>query len=345
MSIDRKSLVVSAIQHKETPLLPYTFRWEEQCDVDQRLDAFYGSRDWRRRFRSYIALVGNLDDGRHVDQPGPPLRKNHYGSVWRTDKRPVHLEEPALKQPSLKGYTFPDLDTLFPPEWEKEVHKAIAENSDCFTVLNPGFGLFERSWDLRGYAQVLMDCAAEPAFFADLIAAIAEHQEKIIEFQLGFPVDGIFFGDDWGDQRGVVMGPDRWRAVIKPHYAHLYAKVKAAGKFVLHHSCGSVFDIIPDAIEIGMDVLESVQPEAKNMNPYKLKELFGDRIAFWGGLGSQSIIPCGTPQDIREEIQRLAHHMRKGGGYILSGAKPLQPETPVENAAALLEEFVALGEE
>ena len=120
MSIDRKAAVISAIKHQETPLLPYTFDWDEESDIAERLDAFYGSRDWRRRFRSYIVRVGRLEDGRRVRQEGPPLRRNHYGSIWRVDKRPYHLQEPALKRPSLQGYTFPDLDTLFPPEWEKQ---------------------------------------------------------------------------------------------------------------------------------------------------------------------------------------------------------------------------------
>jgi len=345
VSIDRKATVISAIRHQETPLLPYVFEWDPEGGIEERLDAFYGSDSWRRRFRNYIVKVGTLEDGRHTREPGPPLRRNHYGSLWRVDKRPYHHQEPALKRPSLAGYKFPDLETLFPPEWEEDVRKAIAENADCFTVIQTGFGLFERSWDLRGYVQVLTDVAAEPAFFEDLIAAIAEHLESILDYYLGFPVDGIFFSDDWGDQRGVVIGPDRWRRVLKPHYTRLYAKVKSAGKFALHHCCGSVADILPDIIETGLDVLQSIQPEAQGMNPYGLKDRFGDRIALWGGLGSQSIIPWGTPQELREEIRRLAAHMRRGGGYILAGAKPLQPETPTENAAAILEEFVAVGEE
>ena len=94
---------------------------------------------------------------------------------------------------------------------------------------------------------------------------------------------------------------------------------------------------MPDIIEIGMDVLESVQPEAAGMNPYELKKKWGDKIAFWGGLGSQSTIPLGTPDEIRQEIRRLRSEMSRGGGYILAPAKPLQPGTPTENAVAILE--------
>jgi len=96
---------------------------------------------------------------------------------------------------------------------------------------------------------------------------------------------------------------------------------------------------MPDIIEIGMDFLESVQPEAEGMNPYELKKRWGDRIGFWGGLGSQSVVPFGTPDEIQREVRKLRIEMGKGGGYILAPAKPLQPGTPIENAIAMLDVF------
>jgi uroporphyrinogen decarboxylase len=107
------------------------------------------------------------------------------------------------------------------------------------------------------------------------------------------------------------------------------------------HCCGSIAAIMPDIIEMGVDVLESVQPEAAGMCPYELKRQWGDRITFWGCLGSQSTIPYGTPEQIKAEIRRLCAEMGKGGGFILAPAKPLQPETPTENAVAVLEAFTS----
>ena len=114
--------------------------------------------------------------------------------------------------------------------------------------------------------------------------------------------------------------------------AKLYERVHQAGKYTLNHICGSV-------IEIGLDVYESVQPEARNNSPYQLKKLYGKDIAFWGGLGSQNTIPFGTPSEIKSEIRRLCKEMGKGGGYILSCAKPIQPETATENVVAVIEAF------
>lgn len=152
------------------------------------------------------------------------------------------------------------------------------------------------------------------------------------------------FGDDWGDQRNVMIGPERWRSVFKPLYKRLYERVRTAGKKTINHVCGSVVEIIPDLIDIGLDVLESVQVEATGMNPYDLKKRFGHDIALWGGLGSQSIIPFGKPETLRTEIRRLADEMSIDGGYILSCSKALQAGTPVENAAVIAEEFIRAGE-
>jgi uroporphyrinogen decarboxylase len=109
---------------------------------------------------------------------------------------------------------------------------------------------------------------------------------------------------------------------------------------VLTHCCGSIEAILPDAIEIGLDVYQSVQPEARDTNPYELKRKYGEWITFWGGLGSQSTIPFGTPDEIRAEVAKLCREMGRGGGYILGPAKGLQPGTPTLNAAAVVEAFL-----
>jgi uroporphyrinogen decarboxylase len=120
----------------------------------------------------------------------------------------------------------------------------------------------------------------------------------------------------------------------------MYRQVHDAGAYTLSHCCGSVAEIMPDLIEIGLDVLESVQPEAANMNPYELKRRYGKEITFWGCLGSQSTIQHGPPEAIKAEVARLCREMGAGGGYILAPAKALQPGTPLQNAAAVVEAFL-----
>ena len=187
----------------------------------------------------------------------------------------------------------------------------------------------------------MMDCVAEPDFFAEVLDRLTDLYLAQVEQCADVDADAIMFGDDWGEQRGVMIGPERWREFMKPRYAKIYEAAHAQGKVTISHCCGSVADIMPDIIEIGLDVLESVQPEAAGMNPYDLKARWGDKITFWGCLGSQSTIPFGTPAGIHEEVGRLKREMGAGGGYILAPAKALQPETPTENAAAVYEAFIS----
>jgi uroporphyrinogen decarboxylase len=331
-----KEIVLDAIHHRQPAAVPYTLAFEG--DVAERLDAHYGGPAWRERIRPFIVGVGAVDtdkkealDAAHTRDP--------YGGLWRTDRLPWHLEKPPLDRPSFDGYTFPSPQDFYRPDWKEQARQTIAANPNSFIVGNLGWGLFERSWNLRGFENILVDAIEAPDFFEEALDRLTELYLNFVEYTADLPVDGILFGDDWGDQRGIIIGPKRWRKFIKPRWAKIYAAVHRRGKIVMHHSCGSVADIIPDVIEIGMDVLESVQPEAAGMNPYELKKKWGDKITFWGSLGSQSIIPFGTPQQIKAEVARLKAEMSCGGGYILAPAKPLQQETPTENAVAVLEAF------
>jgi uroporphyrinogen decarboxylase len=336
MTRSPKELVLAQVQHQETEPIPYTLEFEGKLADD--LDAHYGSSDWRALLDNAIRQVPtpNLS----VVGGAGTFYIDWYGSRWRVDRRPYHLVEPALKTPSLTGFEFPMVDTVLTPGWTKNALRAIEQEKDYFLVAGFGFGLFERTWALRGFDEAMMDAAGNPGFYDELVEAVTNHQLDIIERLLELPVDGIMFSDDWGYQNGVLLGPERWRRVLKPRLARMYARVHESGKVVLSHCCGSIADIMPDLIEIGLDVYESVQPEAKKNDPYQLKREYGDQITFWGGLGSQSTIPFGTPDDIKAEVARLCREMGRGGGYILSPAKALQPGTPTENAAAVVEAFL-----
>ncbi len=334
-----KEIVLDQIHHKSTPKTPYTLSYEET--IGRQIDEHYGSAEWRSSFVPYIVGVGAVDTDYKKDI-GDGRVRDAYGGIWRTDRRPWHLESPPLISPSLDGYEFPKPDAFFRPEWKEKARKTCEEHPDSFIIGHLGWGLFERSWNLRGFENALVDSAVEPRFYEDMLDHLTELYLAFVDYTADLPVDGILFGDDWGDQRGVILGPDRWRRLIKPRWKRIYDAVHAAGKIVMSHSCGSVAEIIPDIIEIGMDVLESVQPEAAGMNPYELKRKFGRSITFWGCLGSQSTIGQGTPERIKDEIEHLAEDMAKDGGYILAPSKPLQPGTPTENAVAVVEALMRL---
>ncbi len=337
MKLSPKERVFAQINHQETDHIPYTLSFEG--DVAERLDAYYGSDDWRKLVDNAIRYLPGPNLA--IDETNGSYYTDLYGTTWRVDRRPFYLVEPALKRPSFEGFTFPDVDTILETAWEREeALRTIEQLQDYFLVIGFGFGLFERTWTLRGFDNALMDAAANPDFYDELVERVTCHQMDIVERLLELPVDGIMFSDDWGYQQGVLLGPERWRRVLKPRLARMYARVHQMGKVVLSHCCGSIEAIMPDVIEIGLDVYESVQPEARNNSPYELKQKYGAKITFWGGLGSQSTIPLGTPEEIKTEVTNLCREMGRGGGYILSPAKALQPETPTENAAAVLEAFL-----
>lgn len=333
-----RDVVLSQIRHRETPEVPYTLEFEED-DVGKRLDAYYGGPAWRERIKPYMVGVAAVDT-----DPKEPMDARYvrdgYGGIWRQDMRPWHLEKPPLAEPSFDGYEFPKAESFLRPEWKMDAWQKCARHKDSFLIGELGWGLFERSWNLRGFENVLVDSVEEPDFFEEMLDRLMNLYLDFVDYTADLPIDGILFGDDWGDQRGVILGPERWRRFLKPRWAKIYEAVHAKGKITMGHSCGSVAAIVPDLIEIGLDVLESVQPEAAGMNPYELKRKWGDKITFWGGLGSQSTIPRGTPDEIRREVHHLKAEMARGGGYILAPAKPLQRETSTENAVAAVEAFI-----
>ena len=135
----------------------------------------------------------------------------------------------------------------------------------------------------------------------------------------GAPVDCIRFTDDHAAQRGMLMGAERWRRLFKPRWRRIYERVHHYGIYTIMHMCGDNTDVIPDLIEIGLDCMESCQPECADI--YALKKTYGKNIRFWGGLGAQSILPFGTADEVRAETRRLNREMGRGGGYIFAPAK------------------------
>ncbi len=160
-----------------------------------------------------------------------------------------HMEKPPLPNPTFDGYEFPKPESFFRPEWKKAAGKTFSEHPDSFKVGVLGWGLFERSWNLRGFENILMDAIAEPDFFEEVLDRLMNLYLSFVEYTADLPIDAILFGDDWGDQRGVIIGPERWRRFLKPRWAKIYEAVHSHGKIVMSHSCGSVADIIPDLIE------------------------------------------------------------------------------------------------
>jgi len=338
-----RDIVLGQISHRDTPRVPYTFGFEQE--MRDRLDKYFGRKDWEADYnlRHYMAPVGYADTVQQRWESS--LRSvDVFHCVWEYTHKPWRITNLCFPEPEMGSYKFPSED-----EFVSVVTNNLAQfkencerNPDKFRVIDMGWGIFERSWLLRGFENVLMDSLAEPEFYAELCNRIADLYVAMARACRDIPADAFLFGDDWGDQRGIILGPDTWRKFIKPCWKRVYAEVRSQGKIVMSHCCGSMYDVIPDAIEIGLQVYESAQPEPAHMSPYDLKREFGDRLTFWGCLGTQYTLPLASPDELRAEIRKLAAEMPRGGGFILEPAKPLQGDTPIANALAAMEEFARL---
>ncbi|MCL2772588.1 MAG: hypothetical protein FWD71_04480 [Oscillospiraceae bacterium] len=340
-----REILLNSMKHmgNDGNAVPYTVGFES-AELEEKVNKHYGG-SWWSKTRQFINSPFYVSTTREEPIPGRDhYSKDVFGSIWRTDKLPWHLETPVMPEPSFQGYTFPTLDDFVGPLEKINLKKYAKEQNELkphlFRVINMGWGIFEQTWRIRGFEEMMCDVVAEEEFYMELVEKITDLYVGMVEYCADVEADAFLFGDDWGSQRGILIGPERWRKLIKPAWKRVFDSVHAQGKYAICHSCGSIYDIYPDLIEIGLDMHESVQPEAYGMDPFKLKAEFGDKIGFWGTLGSQSVIPFWKPDEIKDHIRKLKKEMNINGGYILAPAKPFQPETPVENAIAVIDALI-----
>jgi len=240
----------------------------------------------------------------------------------------------VLRDPENDTYALPPLDEA---RLRRDMEQRLQEKTDEFFYTGIGFSMFERAWSFCTMQEVLIGMLAYPARLEALLDEICEYNLKILDIQLQYNVDGVYFGDDWGQQKGLIMGPDHWRRFIKPRMARLYARAKSAGKWVIQHSCGDIHEILPDLIDIGLDAYQTVQPEIYDLT--QLKKQYGAHLTFWGGISTQRILPQGTPAQVHAKTVETLRIMAPGGGYIAAPTHAVPQDVPPENILAMLEVF------
>lgn len=214
--------------------------------------------------------------------------------------------------------------------------KDLKEHTDAYVLVTIWGSHFEKAYFARGIENFLADLAAEPEYAKRLLDFIIHKNMVMLENIVHIPgIDGILLGSDWGSQKDLLMSPDIWRELIRPGEEKEYQLIKEAGLDVWVHSCGNIQRILPDLAEMGVDVLNPLQPEC--MDIYKIKEEQGNRIAFWGGIGTQEILPYGTPEEVREETRKVAAALSKSGGYITAPSQEVQKDVPFENLCMLID--------
>jgi uroporphyrinogen decarboxylase len=203
--------------------------------------------------------------------------------------------------------------------------------------------IFEVAWYMRSMELLLVDFADNPQFAETLLDRITAKREVQAARYAELGVDLICLGDDVGTQQGMLMSPPMWRRWLKPRLARVIAAAKRVRPDVLinYHSDGNMEAVIPELIEIGVDILNPVQPEC--LDPAKLKRRYGDRLAFWGTIGIQHTLPFGTAEEVREEVRTRIETVAGGGGLLIGPTHIVEPEVPLENIVAMVEAVKEYG--
>ncbi len=266
-----------------------------------------------------IELRMPKEDGYYFDMVGHPLAD--------------------LTVEDLDSYPWPDpLDPGLTDGLREEARR-LSEETDFALVGDPSTSLFERAWYLRGFQNFMIDLMTDERFATALL-------DKILEIRMaglgtfleavGDYIHVICLGDDLGQQGGPLIAPPLYRRLVKPRHREVIRFVRErTDAYVFYHTCGSVVEFVPDLIEIGVDILNPIQVSAKGMDPLQLKDRYGDRLSFWGGVDTQHVLPGGTPQEVRKEARRRIQQLGGEGGYVLNAVHNIQPDVPPENIVAL----------
>ena len=215
-------------------------------------------------------------------------------------------------------------------------------------LLYTGVGIFTPACQMRSVEQILFDLAADPEFVTALLTKIGKLTCDCLTAALrkaGEYIDIVVTGDDVASQAGPMMSPAMYRRLIKPHHARMFAAIRANTKAKIYlHSCGNVYRLIGDFIDVGVELLNPVQVSAGEMgDTARLKREFGDRLSFLGGIDTQWALPFGTSEDVRAEVRWRIRDLAPGGGYIAAAVHCLQPDVPLENVLAMCDEVMKAG--
>jgi len=325
----KREVVTLVLEGKRPPYVPWSFGFTQPAH--EELVQHFGSADLETTLDNHILGLG--EEVGFFEDIGEDLVRDAFGVVWdrSIDKDIGNVRGFVLPEPTLAGYVFPD---PLNPRFFESIPARISTCPDRFRIYGIGFSLYERAWTLRGMENLMMDFVDHPAFVHQLLGAISEWNVAQVKVAVNYDIDSIYFGDDWGQQRGLQMGPRIWREFIKPAFAPMYRAARDAGKYVMIHSCGDVDELFDDLIELGLNCFNPFQPEVMDVDALVPK--YRGRLAFFGGLSTQKTLPYGTPDDVRAATRHLIELGREGG-YILAPAHAVPKDVPLENMLAFIE--------
>lgn len=341
--MNSRQRVHAALRREPVDRVPI-FMWFHPGTVDllaslleiprNQVDAVMGNdvrMTWVNNNYAMEGIVHERDGESHVDFWGIKwVKEGPYNQIAGFPLEKCSREE-------LLGYRFPaeHLEELL-----ARMEPVLARRDEFFIGCDVSPCVFEMYWRLRGMEPAMLDMAADEELIQAMFGRCADFSVLLSEEACRrFPLDWLWAGDDVASQRSLLMSPAAWRRQIKPHLARVFAVGKRHGLHVAYHCCGALRAIIPDLIEIGLDVLNPIQCNCPGMDALELKCEFGRHLSFMGGVDTQGVLPCGSADDVRRATRELIDGMTTdGGGFILAASHTVPPETPMENIFAMYAE-------
>lgn len=336
----RREEVVKAIERKEPERIPVWYHWyadqtlakygvalhelmSEYSD-DLLIASFDPPREWRPRKvgdTEWGVVFKGLEGGAGAQRVEGPL------DDW------ANLDNFLIHQ-------FPDPDG--PGRFDR-VRQVRSENPDTYVMGHWWFGPFEQMHALRGMEKLFLDFYTNRDKVERLGERLCEYYIGIVRHFSECKVDGVFFSDDWGDQRSLMIGPRMWRESFKPWYKCIFDAIHEGGMHAVLHTCGNVTEILPDLVELGLDVIHPIQPGA--MDAKKVVAEFGGAISFFGGVDVQYLLPQGTVEEVEKGLKEVIEIFDgPDGGFLAAPANAITPETPLENIEAMCRTLKECGQ-
>lgn len=275
-----------------------------------------------------------LQDGSMVDEWGIVRKDILYETRFGTGHYTEMVGHPLADDQAIDSYQPPDPVN---PALYFESEELIRNYQQEYWIVGCAVTtIFETAWALRGFENILMDFVLNQDLIEKILDIPFQYNLTVAKKLTELGVDMIWLGDDVGAQDNMLISPEIWRKFLKPRMADLISTLKNINPQIkiAYHSDGYIYPIIPDLIEIGLDILNPIQP--MSMNPEKIKKDFGDKLCFWGAIDEQSILPFGKPENVKNEVLQLLKTIGKDGGLILAPTHNVQLDTPMENFWAMV---------
>jgi uroporphyrinogen decarboxylase len=327
--MSKREVIKLVIDGKRPPYVPWNIGLTKEAR--EKLEGHFDDSDMEVVLQNHFLRLGS-DIGFFTDL-GANRFQDVFGVIWdrSIDKDIGNVVNNLLAEPTIENYEFPDpLDKRF----FQDIPERIQNFNNRFRVFQIGFSLYERAWSMRGWESLMMDFIDNPDFVDELFHNIADYNIAQINEALKYDIDAVYFGDDWGMQKGLQMGPPIWHKFIYPVLKRMYGVVRQAGKYVMIHSCGDVDELFDYLIEAGANCFNPFQPEV--MDVTTLLKKYRRRLTFFGGLSTQRTLPFGSVNDVRDETNHLLE-LGSDGSYIFAPAHDVEGDVPLENLLAFID--------